>query len=411
MKKLIIPYLLLASVLMQAQPPVRIGVITDTHYLSEQLMDNGYAAQGYASTSGREIADIPEVLDQVIKDYADSNIDFLFVCGDMAKDGERKSHEDFVKQLKPLQEKGVRVFVVPGNHDINVPNPAGYRGNTTFDTENVSPEQFAGIYASCGYADAMKRDTVSLSYVARLTESVWLLSIDAARYQDYGERTISAGRILPQTEKWVLDVLDEAQGKHIQVVGMMHWGLVEHLTMQSAFFEDYLVADWYRLASLFADRGMKAIFTGHFHANDITEHISDRGSKIYDIETGALCSYPFAYRFVDLYPNKMVIETKNILSTPNNPRLAEDSRVQLAGIARRQAYNKLNGMGLQMPDDVLKPMAEAMSQIFILHLEGDEQMTPELKTALDNLAEQTEDDAFEDGLDFYPADNNVEIAF
>ncbi len=412
MKKLIALYLLSFSLLsLQAQSPLRIGVMTDTHYLSAQLMDGGYAAQDYVLTSGRNIVESSAIVDEVIADFAASDINVLLVCGDIAKDGERLSHQDFAAKLKPLHEKGVRVFVVPGNHDINVPHPRGYKGNTTYDAESTSPVQFADIYAPFGYDNAIQRDTASLSYVAALDDTTWLLTIDAARYREYTSKTISAGRIPSSTCTWIESVLALAREKNMRVVGMMHWGLVEHMPMQSSFFADYLVADWQRIAALLADNGVKMMFTGHFHANDITLYTSDNGNKIYDIETGALCSYPFAYRLIDLYADRAVVKTKNITSTPDSRHLAADSRRQMEDIARRMAQNKLKNMGLNMPDNVLKPMADVLSQVFILHLGGDEKMTPELEAAVDNLMQGSDDDAFSGELDFYPPDNDVEIIF
>jgi 3',5'-cyclic AMP phosphodiesterase CpdA len=105
-----------------AGKPIKIGVITDTHYLSEKLTDDGYALQDYIQVSGKNIKDAPAVLDKVLDDYLHSDIEVLLVNGDMTKDGEKQSHLDFVNKLKPLQDKGVKVFVIPGNHDINMPN-------------------------------------------------------------------------------------------------------------------------------------------------------------------------------------------------------------------------------------------------------------------------------------------------
>ena len=61
---------------------------------------------------------------------------------------------------------------------------------------------------------------------------------------------------------------------------MMHWGFAEHIMYQSSFFKDYLVDDYQRLANLFADNGIKAIFTGHFHSNDITAFTSEKGNVL-----------------------------------------------------------------------------------------------------------------------------------
>lgn len=288
MKKLFLLFLILLFVDSYASEPIRIGVITDTHYLSEKLMDNGTALQQYIKSSGKNIKATPVVLDKVLNDYLKSDIEVLFVCGDITKDGERQSHLDFIEKLKPLQARGVKVYVIPGNHDINMPNAVGYKGNKTYKVPNITPSEFLGLYADCGYKEALKRDTTSLSYVVRLNDNTWLLAIDAGRYNEYKTSSISGGKVKATTERWMMDVLSEAKSNNIQVVGMMHWGLTEHIMYQSMFFKDYLVNDWQRLANLFADNGMKVIFTGHFHSNDISLFTSDKGNKIYDIETGTL---------------------------------------------------------------------------------------------------------------------------
>ncbi len=279
MKNYLLSIFVLISCFSRATEPIKLGVITDTHYLSEKLMDGGYAVENYVYQTGRNIHDAPAILDQVLDNYLQSGIQVLLVCGDMTKDGEKQSHIDFAKKLKPLQEKGIRVYVIPGNHDINMANAVEFKGNKAFPTPGISPDEFANIYNDCGYKDAIDRDQASLSYVAGLNDSTWLLAIDAARYQEYKTGSITAGRILPQTEQWIVEILDTARSRGVQVIGMMHWGLTEHIVYQASSFKDYLVADWQRLASLFADKGMKAIFTGHFHSNDISMFTSESFSR------------------------------------------------------------------------------------------------------------------------------------
>lgn len=413
MKRFVILFLsvVLVSFLLSAQ--VKMGVITDTHYLSNDLMDDGYALQEYVQASGKNIKEAPAVLDMVLNEYLQSDIEVLLVCGDMTKDGEKQSHIDFANKLKPLQDKGVKVFVIPGNHDINMPNSIEFKGNKRFPVDNISPKDFVDIYGGCGYNNALKRDTASLSYVAQLETNTWLLSVDAGRYKEYTTKSISGGRILPQTEKWAIEVLDEAKRKNIQVIGMMHWGLTEHIMYQSTFFKDYLVDDWQRLAALFADKGMKAIFTGHFHSNDISCFTSDEGNKIYDIETGTLSAYPFAYRFVDLYPDRMNIKTKNVTATPDNPNLAVEDKQRMSVLSEARASQMLKRTGLDLPEETLKPFVNVLSQIFLLHLYGDEVMDDKLMSAMKKLSQTTESpiDLEDMELDFPPADNNVTLEF
>ncbi len=413
MKHITLSLLLSVSVSLSAARPIKMGVITDTHYLSEQLMDGGYAVQDYIQVSGKNIKDTPAVLDKVLADYLSSDIEVLLICGDMSKDGEKQSHLDLMKKLKPLQDKGVKVYVIPGNHDINMPNSVEYKGNKTLPVANISPSEFTDIYATCGYKDAIRRDTASLSYVAQMGENTWLLAIDAVRYNEYKGYTVSGGKISATTEKWIVDVLDGAKAKNIQVIGMMHWGLMEHIVYQSMFFKEYLVDDWNRLANLFADKGMKVIFTGHFHSNDISSFRSDRGNIIYDIETGTLSAYPFSYRYVDLYPDRIDIRTQNITAVPGNPNLASDDKDRMQSLARQLALQKIKNLGYDFPQDVTEQFADVLSRIFVLHAYGDEKPDANLKASMEKLSKLMESpmDLDDMQIDFPPADNNVEIAF
>lgn len=410
---------LIIVIIAKASEPLRIGVITDLHYLSEKLMDGGSAVDKYMQSSGRMIKYTPFVLDSVLRHYdqgwADdiAAIDILLVCGDITKDGEKQSHLDFVEKLKPLQKKNVSVFVVPGNHDINMPGSVGFKGAGTYKVDNVSPKEFEEIYHDCGFDQAFKRDTASLSYaavIAKYNESeTWLLVIDAARYNEYTTRSISGGRILPQTEKWVLEILDEAKRKNAQVIGMMHWGLVEHFPMQSLLMKDYLVDDWKRLSTLFADNGMVAIFTGHNHANDITRYISSSKKNIYDIETGTLSSYPFSYRFVDYYPSNMNIGTFNIESLPQNPKLGEESKTRLYNLAKTMGKRKLNSFIPGLPVKRQEAFSDILAQIFLLHVWGDETISDELKIQIQDIMGGGDSEGYEP--DFFPKDNNVTITY
>ena len=414
--------LLSVSFVAKASEPLRIGVIADMHYLSEKLMDDGSAVDRYMQSSGRMIKYTPFILDSVLNHYSEgwaddiADIDILLVCGDMTKDGEKQSHLDFVKKLKPLQDKNVSVFVVPGNHDINMPNSVGFRGDKIYKVDNISPAKFEEIYRECGFNQAFRRDTASLSYVSVIDKypesETWLLAIDAARYDEYTTHSISGGRVLPQTERWILDILEEAKRKNAHVIGMMHWGLVEHFPMQSALMKDYLVDDWERLANLFADNGLKAIFTGHSHANDITKYTSSAKQSIYDIETGTLSSYPFSYRFIDYYPTNMNISTFNIDSLPQNPNLSLESKAQLYNLTKVIGKQKIKSFAFGLPAKTQEAFSDILAQVFLLHVRGDEVVSNDLKMQIqalmgaDNVGNN---ENFE--LDFFPPDNSVIITF
>lgn len=75
--------------------------------------------------------------------------------------------------------------------------------------------------------------------------------------------------------------------------------------------DDYIVADWEKHAASMAKAEIRMVFTGHFHANDISEYVSWT-DKIYDIETGSTVSYPMPYRMVSLRDSEASVDTRYV---------------------------------------------------------------------------------------------------
>lgn len=417
MKKLSVTFLFLVILTIHSLAQTyKLGVISDIHYLSEKLMDKGEAIQIYVNASGRNVMDVPLVLDSVITEYLNEKIDLLFIPGDLTKDGEKQSHIDVRNKLNRLRHEGIKIFVIPGNHDVNIPTSVRYEGANTYRTDNISADDFKTIYADFGYASAIKQDTSSLSYVAEISDRIWLLAIDACRYSEHTTHSISSGRVTALTEEWVLQVLKEAAEKNIRVIGMMHHGLLEHIVYQDMLFPQYLVDDWQRLSRLLSDNGLKAMFTGHSHANDISELTSSDGKKLYDIETGALCSYPFSYRLATLSYDALNITTRNISDLPQNPNLLVESKALLSELVAKMTMQKMKGrLPNDMSSDMLSQIAQIVGEIFLLHVAGDEVVDDSLKKRIENIARKMDipidlsPEYFQ--LDFPPSDNTLNIRF
>jgi UDP-2,3-diacylglucosamine pyrophosphatase LpxH len=414
MKQLFAALLVLLHLSCGMSRPLKLGIISDVHYLSEKLMDGGQATASLSEAAGRDMTEIPAVLNEALAEYLRSDIDILLIAGDITNNGEKQSHMDFTAKLRPLLDKGVRIFVVPGNHDINIPRPAGYRGSETFQVETVSPAEFEKIYEHCGYSSAIRRDTASLSYVAALNDNIWMLALDGCRYREYTVSSISGGKLPTATENWVLNILNEAKKLDITVVAMMHHGLAEHFAGQEQLFPQYLIDAHQRLASLFADNGIKVVFTGHFHANDISQFTTET-NKVYDIETGSLAAYPYPFRFAELSGNGIDVSTKHVRGIASNPNLHEEGKARLKRWAQRLAIRKISEKLPNLPSDIMPQAAAVISDIIVLHIEGDEIINEELQQQIAELAAKLDMPlslAPENlQIDTPPEDNHVHLEF
>ncbi len=387
--------------------------MSDIHFLGTDLAQSGEALTKYENATGRNVNELHAVLDETLKQIEAASVNALLICGDLTNHGERGSHLELIRKLTSLKQKGIRIYVIPGNHDVNIPDAKAYVGDESSPTQTVSAKEFSELYAPFGYSGAIRRDSASLSYLSALTDSLWLLSLDSNRYNEYTATSISGGRLLPQTVQWAMDILSEARNKNITVLGMMHHGLVEHMPYQATFFPNYLVEDWKKLAAEFADAGMPVVFTGHFHANDISSLTSANGNTIYDVETGSLSQYPLPYRLIEIDGNTLTIDSHFIQSVEGVPNLQEKYQEKMERYAKASAEAQLSRLKIPLAEETRRALADLLSQINILHVAGDEKVDAETTEAIQKLAESVGDENFDAKsfqLDFPPADNHLTLS-
>jgi hypothetical protein len=295
------------------EPTTRLLVFSDPHYYAPALGTTGSAFADAVAHDRKLIAESDAVLRALVGLIAADPPAFVLIPGDLTKDGERPSHEAVAAYLRQIEAQGREVLVVPGNHDIQNDHAASYADATVTPVDAISAADFAAIYEDFGYRDALARDPASLSYVAELVPGLWLLALDSCIYGDTRGSSATSGRFTQETRTWIEGQLQRAARAGARVLAMMHHGLVEHFGNQALIFPEYLVADRDGIAALLSNGGVGAVFTGHFHANDITEG-TPAGSlrRIYDIETGSAVTYPCPYRVVDVASDMLAITTKHI---------------------------------------------------------------------------------------------------
>ncbi|MDO5663633.1 MAG: metallophosphoesterase [Bacteroidia bacterium] len=413
MKKYTLLFLFFLSLTIAVSQPVKIAIISDLHYLSSEIAQPSTALEKYEFISGRNISDLHAVLHKTLAEIEDSKVDILLITGDITNHGERQSHIDFIEKIYPLQQRGMKIFVIPGNHDINIPNTKAYIGNVPTPTQSISAEEFRELYKPFGYGNALKYDTLSLSYLAEINKNTWLLCFDTNRYAEHKSTSISGGRILPSTMDWALNILDEAKAKDITVLGMLHHGIMEHLPYQATFFPNHLLENWKFVAKTLADAGLQIVFTGHFHSSDISKLTTSAGNTIYDIETGSLSQYPFPYRLITLDSTLLSINTHFIKSISETTDLQEKYRKISESIIRRGIKSRLQQIEIPIADDAREALIELLVRINILHLKGDEVLDDSMLRSIKQFAEIMGSEDFDIEsfqLDFPPADNQLTIS-
>lgn len=246
------------------------------------------------------------VLEQVLQHFASCQLDFLLLPGDLTQDGEPANHQWLAERLDKLP---FPVYVIPGNHDVP----------TISATEkSIAFAEFPRYYRKSGYQNSTKP-----YYSQEIFPGVQLISLNSNNFNREGQLR---GFLEAEQLLWLEETLAQVQAKLVLV--MIHHNVIEHLPNQSnhPLGKRYMLANAPELLGMLRKYGVKLIFTGHLHVQDISE-----SAGIYEICTGSLVSYPHPYRVIDFNlddrgQQTIQIESYQIKSVPGWENLNHSSR-------------------------------------------------------------------------------------
>ena len=224
-------------------PNAEFAVISDLHYYDKSLGISGTAFQRCIDSDRKLLKESVNLLNLAIDNILQSKAKFVLISGDLTKDGEQLCHQQIVKYLSRLTQNGIKVYVIPGNHDINNHSSCKYEEDKTVPIKTVTSAEFADIYKDFGYGDAIYHDTNSLSYVVEPVNNLWIIGLDTCRYKENksGKKEIVGGKISQKEKQWLSNILKEANENKKAVIVMQHHGIVEHWNGQSRLHPDYLI--------------------------------------------------------------------------------------------------------------------------------------------------------------------------
>lgn len=376
--------------------PTRFAVISDPHFYDTRLGVSGAAFENYLMTDPKLLRESEAILDAALEEVTSERARFVIIPGDLTKDGELVNHLRVAQKLAKLEHRGVQVYVVPGNHDLNNPDAKVFIGDTTRSAVTVTPKEFQQIYGAFGYNQAISRDRASLSYVVEAVPGLWLLAIDSTdsgHNQELGSPRIG-GHILPQTMTWIQSRLQEAHRRGKQVIAFMHHGVNLNFLPEAQVFPDYLVDDWPVVGAQLGAAGLKVIFTGHYHSQDAAYPVDATGTPVaglVDVETSSLASYPCAFRMVTVDREaNLEIESRRVTdikgyrgAVPFQTYAEAFTRTRLPLLV---TYQLMDQFGL--PQDQAAQVAPFVVDALVAQYAGDEIPSAETQATLNYFVSQ-----------------------
>ena len=258
----------------------RVVVASDPHYIAPTLADGGsYYQRVLQNGDCKFMPYSEEILSAFVDEVIAERPDALLLTGDLTFNGAVISHEALIEKLRRIEDAGVPVLVLTGNHDVYNTNAARFHGDSFTRIPSATTELFASLYADFGLREALAVDDDSLSYVYPLNASTRVLMLDLNTAHDF------CG-VSEQTLAWVERQLKDARDAGVSVLAAGHQNLFQH----SIFRGGYVISRAEKLAELLRAYKVPLYLSGHLHIQHIQEE-----DGLTEIATSALCSYPCQY--------------------------------------------------------------------------------------------------------------------
>ena len=240
---------------------IKLAVATDLHYLAPQLYDNGaFYTVMIENADGKAMKYIEELTEAFVSQIIESGPDALILSGDLSFNGERESHLMLAEKLRRVEDAGIPVLVIPGNHDLDSSKAAAFIGDGYSRADSVNMREFEEIYADLGFNQALSRDEDSLSYIAEVTPELRVLMVDVNTQDE-------PGFLDESTLNWINEQLKCSAEAGAKVVAVSHQNLFQH---NSLFRGGFVIGNGRLLGALFEKYGVICNLSGHMHVQHIS---------------------------------------------------------------------------------------------------------------------------------------------
>lgn len=281
-------------------------LVTDTHFFDPSFKRSGAAYEKRSISDQKCVAETPAIIDAGFKQIAnDKETNIILIPGDLVYRGEYQSHIGLRNRLYKLKEQGKKIYLITARHDYDDNDSFEFDGDKMLPVKAMPRDELRDFYKDFGFDGAISEHKESMSYVAQLADGIRLLALNCD-----GDCKDFKG-LWDNQMKWALEQIEDAHRTGNYIFAMTHYPLLPFSPIMNLISDSHLT-DWEKRANQFADAGLDLIFTGHMHAQAVTEYVTKNGNKITDIQTGCFVGCPCAYRKVTIKDSTADIKSYTI---------------------------------------------------------------------------------------------------
>ena len=338
--------------------------VTDTHYYSKKNYNYDYVTAPQANTEicmrASEEA-FKKAVDIIAKDE-DTNT--FIITGDLVNNGDAYSHEEMVALLKEITEKGLDPYVVTDSHDypdFNVCN-IDENGNKVIFNDFLGREKVVPMYYPFGRDKGFDTFTDDTTYIAEILPGLYYIAM-GYDYDPQGRGCVFSDELMA----WVKGHVEKIKDKGGVVICSAHRPIIAPLPAYAVMGKgNNIFFDGEKRIKELADMGVRLFFSGHTHIQKMKEVVSDKGNKIYSVQTSSLAGFPPKMRKITIDTDKGTVDIHTIdIDLPElnlGMSFTEYARKGFLGIVESIPYNMEHDVeafldsdgGMTLPKDLIR---------------------------------------------------------
>ena len=336
--------------------------LTDIHYYSKRNYTYDYRTAPQANTEicMRASEETFKKALEIIENDEDTNT--FIITGDLTNHGEAYSHEEMVALLKEVTEKGLDPYVVTDSHDypdFQVHN-IDENGKKVLADDHLQREEVVPMYYPFGRDKGFDTFDDDTTYIAEILPGLYYIALG------YDEATEGRGPVFSdELMAWVKDRTEKIKAKGGVVICGTHRPIITPSPAYAVMGKGNTFHDGEKRIRELADMGIRLFFSGHTHIQKMKEVVSDKGNKIYSVQTSSLAGFPPKMRKITIDTDNGTVDIRTIdLDLPElelGMSFTEYARKGFLGIVESIPYNMEHNIeafletdgGITLPRDLI----------------------------------------------------------
>ena len=291
---------------------------------------------------------------------ADADTSTVIITGDLTNFGELYSHEEMRDLLQEFTERGGNPFVYTDNHDYPYFSGCAYdeNGNEVV-TEHLPEEEVKEMYFPFARGKAFDTFDDGITYIAEILPGLYHIAMG----YDFLEEGHSSPDFSNELMEWVRGHVEKAKEKGAIVTCSTHRPIVAPSPAYGVVGKGHSFPNGEARMKELADMGIRLFFSGHSHAQCMKDVVSEKGNRIYSVQTSSLAAFPPKMRKITIDTEKGTADIHTIdIELPDlGMSFSEYSKKGFLGIIEEIPYNMEHDVeafantqgGVSMPKDLI----------------------------------------------------------